>query len=93
MSFFKKYFAYLQTHRLYKSDAPEDRIVFLFVFVSIFRSEIGTYMETWNAHHIRPKKKDPITLQAFPMIFILIYLCLNMDRYRMQNSYLNLKKR
>ena len=93
MSLFKKYFAYLQTHGLYESDALEDRIVFLFVFVPILRSEIGTYMETWNAHHIWPKKKDPITLQAFPMIFMLIHLCLNMDGYWMQNSYLNLKKR
>jgi hypothetical protein len=33
----------------------EDRVIFLFVFVPILRSEIGTYVETWNEHRIRPQ--------------------------------------
>ena len=66
MSLFKEYFAYLQTYGLYESDALEDQIVFLFVFVPILRSEIGTYMETWNAHHIRPQKRRPNHAAGIP---------------------------
>jgi hypothetical protein len=50
----KELFRYLQTHGLYKSDVLEDQIVFLFVFVPILRSEINTYVNTWNKHRIRP---------------------------------------
>ena len=52
----KDFFRYLQTHGLYESDVLEDRVVFLFVFVPILRSEINTYVDTWNEHQIRPQK-------------------------------------
>ena len=32
-----------------------DRIVFLFVFVPILRHELYSYVETHNAHRIRPQ--------------------------------------
>jgi len=51
-----EFFRYLQTHGLYESDVLEDRVVFLFVFVPILRSEINTYVDTWNEHRIRPQK-------------------------------------
>ena len=53
---FKEFFSYLQAHGLYESDVLEDRVVFLFVFVPILRSEINTYVETWNEHRIRRQK-------------------------------------
>lgn len=34
-------------------------MVFLFVFGPIIRSEISTYVETWNAPRIRPEKQRP----------------------------------
>jgi hypothetical protein len=42
----KDFFRYLQVHGLYESDILEDRVVFLFVFVPILRSEINTYVNT-----------------------------------------------
>ena len=53
----KDFFSYLRAHGLYESDVLEDRVVFLFVFVPILRSEISTYVETWNEHKIRPQKQ------------------------------------
>jgi hypothetical protein len=52
--FLKEFFTYLQTHGLYESDALEDRIILLFVFIPILRSEISTFIEIWNGHRIRP---------------------------------------
>ena len=34
-------------------------MVFLFVFGPIIHSEIQTYVEVWNAHHIRPQRERP----------------------------------
>lgn len=53
-------------HGLYENDALEDRIVFLFVFVPILRSEISTYVETWNAHYIRPQKQRANHMAGIP---------------------------
>lgn len=53
-------------HGLYESDALEDRIVFLFVFVPILRSEISTYVETWNAHRIRHQKQRANHVAGIP---------------------------
>ena len=43
-------------HGLYESDAFEDRVLFLFVFPPIIRSEIRTYVEVWNSHPICPQR-------------------------------------
>jgi hypothetical protein len=51
----KDFFSYLQAHGLYESDVLKDRVIFLFIFVLILRSEINTYIETWNEHRIRPQ--------------------------------------
>lgn len=53
----KEYFTYLKTYELYESEALEDRMIFLFVFVPILCSEIGIYVETSNMQRIRPQKK------------------------------------
>ena len=65
-SIFKEFFTYLQNHGLYESDALEDRVVFLFVFIPILRSEISTYVETWNHHRIRPQKARPNHIAGIP---------------------------
>jgi hypothetical protein len=62
----KEFFTYLQNHGLYESDALEDRIVFLFIFVPILRSEIFIYVETWNQHRIRPQKARPNHIAGIP---------------------------
>jgi hypothetical protein len=56
----------LQTHGLYESDVLEDRVVFLFVFVPILRSEIATFVETWNEHRIRSQKDRPNHVAGVP---------------------------
>lgn len=56
----------MQYHGLYESDVLEDRIVFLFVFVPIIRSEISTYVEIWNAHRIRPQKQRGNHIAGIP---------------------------
>jgi hypothetical protein len=63
---FKEFFTYLQNHGLYESDALEDRVTFLFVFVPILRSEISIYVETWNQHQIRPQKARPNHIAGIP---------------------------
>jgi hypothetical protein len=62
----QEFFTYLQNHGLYESDALEDRVVFLFTFVPILRSEISTYVETWNAHQIRPQKARSNHIAGIP---------------------------
>ena len=62
----KDFFNYLQAHGLYESDALEDRVVFLFVFVPILRSEIKAFVETWNEHRIRPQKHRPNHVAGIP---------------------------
>jgi hypothetical protein len=62
----QEFFTYLQNHGLYESDALEDRVVFLFIFIPILRSEISTYVETWNAHQIRPQKARPNHIAGVP---------------------------
>ncbi len=38
----------------------------MFVFVPIIRSEIATYVETWNAHSIRPQKNRANHIPGIP---------------------------
>jgi hypothetical protein len=61
-----RFFGYPQVHGLYESDALEDRGVFLFVFIPILRSEINTYVETWNEHRIRPQKHRANHIAGIP---------------------------
>ena len=65
-NYIQEFFTYLQNHGLYESDVLEDRVVFLFTFVPILRSEISTYVETWNAHQIRPQKARPNYIAGVP---------------------------
>jgi hypothetical protein len=44
----------------------EDRVVFLFVFILILRSEINTYVETWNEHKIRPQRQRANHVAGIP---------------------------
>jgi hypothetical protein len=56
----------LQAHGFYASDTVEDRVIFLFVFMPILRSEIATYVEIWNEHRIRPQRKRPNHVAGVP---------------------------
>lgn len=40
--------------------------MFLFVFIPILRSEISTFVETWNGHRIRPQKARPNHIAGIP---------------------------
>lgn len=40
--------------------------MFLFIFVPIICSEINTYVETWNAHRIRPQKERNSHIAGIP---------------------------
>jgi endoglucanase Acf2 len=62
----KDFFSYLQTHGLYESEVLEDRIVFLFIFIPILRSEINTYIETWNENRIRPQSHRANHIAGIP---------------------------
>ena len=55
LRYIKNYFHFLQTNGYYSSDALEDRVIFLYVFMPILRLEINSYADAWNAHQIRPQ--------------------------------------
>ena len=59
-------FRYFEKEGFYCSDLTADRVVLLFIFMPIIRSELRDYVTTWNAHRIRPQRHRPNHVPGIP---------------------------
>ena len=47
----------MNEERLYSSDSLADRVIFLWVFMPLLRSELGTWVRNYNEHRIRQQPR------------------------------------
>jgi len=51
---------------MYQSENKSDRVVWVFIFLPLLRSEINTFVEVQNAHRIRTQPNRPYHIAGIP---------------------------
>lgn len=64
----QNYFGTLQNEGLFNSNVLADQIALLAIYIPLLRTEMQSFVRTWNAHRIRKQPNRPNAVAGKPYV-------------------------